>query len=252
ARFATRLIVWTLGIFGLVANGFILLLADKLAPGFHVDSLATAIVASLGMTAVATATGSLLAIDDDVVWRRNLIRRMVNRLEPPEPTEVPGILFLQIDGLSESVLRRAVGEGYMPTMARWVRSGTHHVVGWECDLSSQTGASQAGILHGNNTDLPAFRWYDKETGKVVTSNRPGDAAEIERRQSDGDGLLSGGGVSRSNVFSGDSADSMFTFSTITDRSHGRRHGLTYFLSEPNAITRLRVLGVAEIGRELAA
>ncbi|MCP4224991.1 MAG: phage holin family protein, partial [Actinomycetia bacterium] len=159
ARFATRLIVWTLGIFGLIANGFILLLADKLAPGFHIDSLATAILASFCMTAVATVTGSLMAIDDDVVWRRNLIRRMVNRLEPPEPTEVPDILFLQIDGLSESVLRRALGEGYMPTMARWVRSGTHHVVGWECDLSSQTGASQAGILHGNNTDLPAFRWY---------------------------------------------------------------------------------------------
>ncbi|MCP3991875.1 MAG: hypothetical protein GY724_22570, partial [Actinomycetia bacterium] len=137
-------------------------------------------------------------------------------------------------------------------MARWVRSGTHHVVGWECDLSSQTGASQAGILHGNNTDLPAFRWYDKEMGKVMTSNRPRDAAEIERRQSDGDGLMSGGGVSRSNVFSGDSQDSMFTFSTITDRSHGRRHGLTYFLSDPNAITRLLVLSVAEIGRELAA
>ena len=145
-RFATRLIVWTLGLLGLVANGLILLLAAELVDGFEVDGLGNAIVASIAMTAISAVTGNLLAIDDDVVWRRNVVHRMVRRLEPPEPTDVPGILFLQIDGLSEPVLRRAIGEGYLPTVARWVRSGTHHIVGWECDLSSQTGASQAGTL----------------------------------------------------------------------------------------------------------
>ncbi len=252
ARFGAPLIVWTAGLLGLVANGLILLLAAELIDGFDLDNLGTAVIASLGMTAVAAAAGSLLAIDDDVVWRRNVVRKMVHRLEPPEPTDVPGVLFLQIDGLSETVLRRALGEGYLPTLARWVRSGTHRIVGWECDLSSQTGASQAGILHGNNTDMPAFRWYDKETGTVLTSNRPRDAAAIEQHQSDGNGLLVNGGVSRSNVFSGDSDDSMFTFSTLTDRTRGSRHGFTYFISDPNAIARLLVLSVADIGRELAA
>ena len=251
-RFATPLIVWTLGLLGLIANGLILLLAAEIVDGFDIDNIGSAVLASLGTTAVAAVTGSLLAIDDDVVWRRNVVRRLVQRVDPPEPTEVPGVLFLQIDGLSEPVLRRALGEGYMPTLAGWVRSGTHRVVGWECDLSSQTGASQAGILHGNNTDMPAFRWYDKEASKVLTSNRPRDAAEIESRQSNGDGLLVAGGVSRSNVFSGDSPDSMFTFSTVTDGSRPLSHGLSYFLSDPNAIPRLIVLSVADIGRELAA
>lgn len=252
ARFATPLIVWTAGLFGLVANGLVLLATAEVVDGFDVDGLGTAIVASVGMTAVAAVVGNLLAIDDDVVWRRNVVRRMVQRLEPPEPTEVPGVLFLQIDGLSEDVLRRALSEGYLPTVARWVRSGSHRIVGWECDLSSQTGASQAGILHGNNADMPAFRWYDKETGTVLTSNRPRDAALIEQRRSDGNGLLVDGGVSRSNVFSGDSPDSMFTFSTVTDRSRGSKHGFAYVLSDPHAIARILVLGVADIGRELAA
>ncbi|MCP3856474.1 MAG: phage holin family protein [Actinomycetia bacterium] len=252
ARFATRLIVWTLGLLGLVANGVILLIGAQLVDGFEVDGLGTAVIASLGMTAVAAATGNLLAIDDDVVWRRNVVRRMVDRLEPPEPTEIPGVLFLQIDGLSEAVFRRALGEGFMPTVARWVRSGTHQIIGWECDLSSQTGASQAGILHGDNSDMPAFRWYDKEAGRVMTSNRPRDAAEIERRQSDGNGLLADGGVSRSNVFSGDSPDSLLTFSTVTDRSRSSKHALSYFLADPNAIARLLVLSGAEVARELAA
>jgi uncharacterized membrane protein YvlD (DUF360 family) len=251
-RFATRLIVWSLGLLGLIANGLILMLAAELTDGFDVDNLGTAVLASLGMTAVSAIAGSLLAIDDDEVWRRNVVRRMVRRIEPPEPTDVPGILFLQIDGLSETVLRRALGEGFMPTLADWIRSGSHRIVGWECDLSSQTGASQAGILHGDNSDMPAFRWYDKDTRKVLTSNRPRDAAQIERRQSDGNGLLVDGGVSRSNVFSGDSPDSMFTFSTVTDRSRSSAHGLSYFLSDPNAIPRLIVLSMADIGRELAA
>ena len=36
---------------------------------------------------------------------------------------------------------------------------------WETDLSSQTGASQAGLLLGSNDDIPAFRWVEKESGR---------------------------------------------------------------------------------------
>ena len=53
-------------------------------------------------------------------------------------------------------------------MARWVAEGGYRLVEWETDLSSQTGASQAGILLGSNEDIPAFRWVEKETGRIVT------------------------------------------------------------------------------------
>lgn len=252
ARYLAGLIMWTAGLLGLVANGLILLAAGEIVNGFRVSGLGAAMVASLATTAAVAVMSQLLALDDDAVWRRRTIRRMVRRIGPPESTDVPGVLFIQIDGLSEPVLRRAIAEGYLPTVARWVRSGTHRIVGWECDLSSQTGASQAGILHGDNTDMPAFRWYDKDAGKVFTSNRPHDAAEIERQRSDGHGLLADGGVSRSNVFSGDSADSMLTFSTVTDRNREKGDGFTYVVASPSALTRIVVLTVADIGREIAA
>jgi hypothetical protein len=51
-------------------------------------------------------------------------------------------------------------------MARWLARGTHRLIEWETDLSSQTGASQAGILLGSNDDIPAFRWVEKETGTL--------------------------------------------------------------------------------------
>ena len=78
---------------------------------------------------------------------------------------MPGIIYLEIDGLALPVLRRAMRDGNAPHMARWLADGTHALAEWETDLSSQTGASQAGILLGSNEDIPAFRWVEKETGR---------------------------------------------------------------------------------------
>ena len=250
ARFFSRLILWTAGLLALLAHGAILLLTSELIDELQIDSVWTAVLASIVMTIVGIVVGTLLAVDDDRVWQRRTLQRMVRRLEPPTPTDEPGILFLQIDGLAETVLRRSISDGSAPTLARWVRSGTHHITGWECDLSSQTGASQAGILHGNNENMPAFRWYDKDERRVFTSNHPRDAAEIEARQSDGHGLLAEGGSSRSNVFSGDSTDSALTFSTLLDRDRHSRYTANYILSDPYAVTRLITLSLADIGREI--
>ncbi len=250
SRFFSRIILWTAGLLGLVANGLILWLASEILDGLTIDTVMAAIIASFLMTVVGIAVSTWLSVDDDAVWQRQTVRRMVNRLEPPTPTDVPGILFLQIDGLAEPVVRQAIANGHAPTLARWVRDGSHRITGWECDLSSQTGASQAGILHGNNHNMPAFRWYDKQAGKVFTSNRPRDAAAIEARQSDGHGLLADGGVSRSNVFSGDSVESAITFSTLLDRSKHSHKTANYFLSDPYAISRLITLTIADAWREI--
>jgi uncharacterized membrane protein YvlD (DUF360 family) len=250
SRFFSRIILWTAGLLGLVANGLILWLANEMLDGLTIDSFWAAVIASFFMTVIGIVLSTWLSVDDDAVWQRQTVRRMVNRLEPPTPTDVPGILFLQIDGLAEPVVRQAIANGHAPTLARWVRDGSHRITGWECDLSSQTGASQAGILHGNNHNMPAFRWYDKEAGKVFTSNRPKDAAEIEARQSDGHGLLADGGVSRSNVFSGDSVESAITFSTLLDRSKHSHKTANYFLSDPYAVSRLITLTIADAWREV--
>ena len=118
-------------------------------------------------------------------------------------TDVPGILFLEIDGLALPVLQRAMRDGNAPNMARWLADGTHRLTEWETDLSSQTGASQAGILLGSNEDISAFRWVEKETGTLMTCSAPPDCAEIERRHATGNGLLVDGGASRGNLLSGE-------------------------------------------------
>ena len=173
--------VLTLGLLSLVLNAVLLLLASALVAGFTVNNLGSAILLALGLAAINTILSSLLTIDDDNSWSRNMVRRRMKRLGEVVETDVPGVLFLEIDGLSEPVLEKAIREGYVPTMARWLETGGHRLVGWETDLSSQTSASQAGILLGDNYDIPAFRWYEKEHGKQMVSNFPADTAEIERR-----------------------------------------------------------------------
>jgi hypothetical protein len=123
---------------------------------------------------------------------------------------------------------------------------------WETDWSSQTGASQAGLLHGSNDDIPAFRWFEKETGVARACNHPADAMEIERRHSDGGGLLAGDGASRANVFSGDAPRSSLTMSTVLRRDRAGRLGQDYYayFANPYNVARTMILAVKEIVVEL--
>jgi hypothetical protein len=131
-------------------------------------------------------------IDDDDAWTFRVARRVARRVTKASATDRPGILFLEIDGLSLPVLRRAIRDATTPIKARWLADGGHRLIEWETGLSSQTGASRAGILLGDNDDIPAFRWVDKATGTVVTCSSPDDCAAIEAARAGG-GLLSGGG-----------------------------------------------------------
>ena len=251
-RFALPLAVWTLGLAGFVINaGLIWLIINELE-GMHVTSFWTALVVAFMLTIANTVVTSLLGIDDDDFYYRNVIRRQARKHADMSLDEtVPGILFLEIDGLAEPVLRRAIRDGNVPELARWLRAGTHRLEGWECDWSSQTSASQAGILHGSNEDIPAFRWFEKEHGTFVVSNHPGGAAEIERRHSDGRGLLAGGGASRGNLVTGDAEHTSFTISALHARPSRGKDYYAYF-ANPYSVFRTFILGLLDIGRELYA
>src|SRR6185436_1081998 len=140
-------------------------------------------------------------------------RKRAKQAKAAGVSQVPGVLFLEIDGLAHEVIRRAIRDGNAPTLASWVHDGSHRLLRWETDWSSQTGACQAGLLHGSNEDMPAFRWWEKDRDRAIVTNHPRDAEELERRHSDARGLLHAGGASRANILSGDAPHSMLTMST---------------------------------------
>ena len=142
----------------LLADAAVLELAAAVAPGqIHVDSFGDALLAALLIAAVSMVLQIALGLNDDDEYSLRVTRRIARRRGIIARTDQPGIVFLEIDGLALPVLRAAMRDGSAPTMARWVSEDGYRLSEWETDLSSQTGASQAGILLGSNDDIPAFR-----------------------------------------------------------------------------------------------
>jgi putative membrane protein len=168
----------------------------------------------------------------------------------PVESDVPGILFLEIDGLARPVLERALRKGYMPTLAHRLQSGGHRLTGWETDLSSQTSASQAGILHGDNQNIPAFRWWDRARKQIVSSSSPQEVARLEQEHSDGDGLLAQGGASRGNLFSGDAPNVMLTASVATDLSRFHAADFYAYFVNPYNFSRTLLLTLWDVLLEI--
>ena len=225
----------------LVLDALMLLLASHISSRtIRVDSFWWALLASVVISATMLVLGVIFGSNDDDTYSLKVIRRIARRQGGAVRTDTPGILFLEIDGLARPVLQRAIRDGNAPQMASWIERGTHHLDEWEPDLSSQTGASQAGILLGSNEDIPAFRWVEKATGKVMTCSSPEDCAEIERRLANGNGLLTNNGASRGNLFSGE-ADAMILTVSRMSAEKKANPGYRAFLANGFNVTRLLVL-----------
>jgi uncharacterized membrane protein YvlD (DUF360 family) len=234
----------------MIAIGFVLVLlvdagalmiADSLLPDFiTVDSFGDALLAALVMAAVTIVLEVVAGTNDEDAYSLRVIQRIARRQGVEAPTDAPGIIFLEIDGLALPVLRRAMRDGSAPCMARWIAEDGYELTEWEPDLSSQTGASQAGILLGSNEDIPAFRWVEKETATMMSCSAPADCAEIERRHATGVGLLADGGASRGNLLSGEADEVILTVSRIEAEKQANP-GYRAFLANGFNVTRALVL-----------
>jgi uncharacterized membrane protein YvlD (DUF360 family) len=235
----------------LALNAVVLQLADALTErAVEVDGFGAALVAALVITAITTALEVVAGTNDDDAYMIRVVQRIARRSGERVETNVPGIVFLEIDGLARPVLQRAMRDGNAPTMARWLAEDTHRFLEWETDLSSQTGASQAGILLGSNEDIPAFRWVEKERGVLMTCSAPEDCAEIERRHA-GSGLLVDGGASRGNLLSGEAEHVILTVSRI-EAEKGANPGYRAFFAIGHNTTRALVLFFWEVILEWVA
>jgi len=259
-RVALPLALFTLG-----TGSFLLLGAGAVGvfdavPGVEINGLRTGVFVVVGVSVVSGLVSSVLAIDEDEVFFRRA-RRRARRCPELAGDVPPGLIFLQVDGLGYDVVRRAVRDGDMPTLARWLAEDSHALARWQTDWSSQTGASVCGILHGSNHDILGFRWYEKDRDHVMACAHPRDAAEIERRHSDGRGLLAVDGAAHGNLFTGDAPHVSLTMSAVSvllpkglRRRRRDRVGAGYYAYFANPVNALRTLGSAlvDVGRELSA
>ncbi len=186
----------------------------------------------------------------EATLRRARRRALAGGREAGAAARPPGAVVVQLDGVSAPVLDQARAAGLVPTIDRWLTSGTHTVEPWWARLPATTPASQAGFLHGDSSRVPAFRWWDRTLGRMVVANRPGDAALVEERVSTGDGLLSGGGVAVGTMLSGDAATAYLVMSRGPRRGVGPGTGYLRFFADPFVLVRALTVTLGEMVKEL--
>jgi hypothetical protein len=161
------------------------------------------------------------------------------------------LIALQIDALAYADLRRAMELGFTPTLSRLVNENGFTLRRWFCGLPSATPYCQAGIFHGENDGIPAFRFYDKAARRVVTCNAP-DGVQYIRDRIHAPGALAEGS-SYVNLLDGDASTVAFTIATRERTSVYRRLGGTrmalLILLHPLRVARMLFQGVGEWLRE---
>ncbi|GAA4628443.1 alkaline phosphatase family protein [Cellulomonas oligotrophica] len=240
---------------GLLAQVAVAWAALAVVPGIVVAS-AWSVVGVLTVAAVVLGASRWLwgssdneyVVADVLLHARRHARRAGAR--PVGARRPPGLLVVQLDGVSAPVLAQAVDAGLAPTLARWLEEGSHRVEPWWASVPATTPAAHAGVLHGAADAIPAFRWWDRDQGRLVVTNHPDDAARVEASISDGRGLLAGGGTAVATMFSGDAAASYLVMSRGRRDGLGPGPGYVRFFARPFVLARAVTATVGEVVKEL--
>ncbi len=256
ARFGSAILALLVGIAGQIA---VVALALQVTPGVHSDSFGSilavmviaAVVMAFGRWVVGAADSSYVLGSAIQRGRREARRRGGGATGQAQ--RATGVLHVMLDGVSPQVLRGALESGQAPTLARWlITDRTHTLTPWWVRVPCTTPASTAGLLHGDVSEVVAFRWWDRELGRLVVTNRPSDAHLVEGRFVAGGGLLREGGVAISTMFTGEADTSLLVMSRAGRSRGGLGPGEAFvpFFSSPFLLPRSLVLTVGEMVKEL--
>ena len=247
-RFFMKIIIFTFGIATIFINCITFYIAAYFIPGVYVGFYG-ALQVPIVMAIFTTFATNIINTNYFDRYMKT-IKKFALKRKTQYKKRYSGVIMLEIDGLSINTLKKALDNGMMPNLKKWLDEKTHTLKEWETDLSSQTGSSQAGILHGNNENIVAYRWVEKENeNHIIVSGKLSDAPEVERRISNGNGLLKDG-ISIANMFSGDSTESTLTSSKLEGLKKIYSKSLHSVFLDANNFPRIFVLFLWDIVLEL--
>ncbi len=205
---------------GFLVNAFTLMITGALIQGFTVKGFLAALLGGLILGLINTVITTIITVDDENSFYQGVVERLAQRSRyEKEDFSKPGLLMIEIDGLSYWHAKHAIEKGKLPTFKRLMDVYGYQLSRVDCGVPSQTSACQAGIMFGDNEDIPAFRWYDKDKQKLYVSGH--DAHEINARYAHGQGLLRGGS-SINNMMNGDAKHSLLTLADLIAQDEEER------------------------------
>lgn len=155
-------------------------------------------------------------------WRRRISRsRMTARVlgrRSAQAGDEPGLILLQIDGLSRSQFERGAESGRLPFLRRMAERGDVDLVSFYSGCPSTTPAVQGEIMFGQPHAVPAYQYLDRSTRRLVRMFDADVVHAVARRLEAGGEPLLAGGASYSNIYAGGAAEARFCGETLeTDK-----------------------------------
>jgi hypothetical protein len=168
------------------------------------------------MTWLVRKIVDLFSLLSDLYYSRKygVLANRMGRDPSRKATHRRGFIIIQVDGLAHEYLLEAMKQGYVPHMHRLWQRGDLRLARWRSGLPSTTPAAQAGIMFGNNFDIPAFRWYEKDTRTSVLTKVPSLMKAVQDRISRGRLGILRDGSSYVNMVDGDARLALFTLSAM--------------------------------------
>ncbi|HUQ85325.1 MAG TPA: alkaline phosphatase family protein [Candidatus Limnocylindrales bacterium] len=76
-------------------------------------------------------------------------------------------IIFHIDGLGFDDAQEAIKDGHMPFLRNLLDEEEYEMLRYRSGIPSTTPYVQAGILYGDNQEIPAFRWYDRKKNQII-------------------------------------------------------------------------------------
>jgi endonuclease/exonuclease/phosphatase family metal-dependent hydrolase len=130
-----------------------------------------------------------------IVSRSEWVIRLLSLPRSEASPDKPGLILIQIDGLSRTQIERAIRNGRMPFVSQLLQEG-HQLLSFYSGLPSTTPAVQGELFYGVRTVVPAFSFRDHATHQIVSMLSSASASHVEEqlRESGDEPLLQGGSV----------------------------------------------------------
>jgi endonuclease/exonuclease/phosphatase family metal-dependent hydrolase len=151
-------------------------------------------------------------------WRRRVSRsrltaRVLGRLSA-EAGDEPGLILLQIDGLSRTQFEKGAAAGRLPFLRRMAERGDVDLVSFYSGCPSTTPAVQGEILFGQKHAVPAYQYLDRSSQRLVRMFDADVIHGVAQRLGKGGEPLLQGGASYSNIYAGGAAEARFCGETL--------------------------------------
>lgn len=138
-----------------------------------------------------------------------LMIKLFNMSILKEPAEQPGLVMIQVDGLSYRQLQAALANRKMPHLKKLLDSENYSCRPLYSGLPSSTASVQGELFYGVKLSVPGFSYRDSKTGKAWNMLNPGAALTVEERlKTQGEPLLSGGSA-HGDIFTGGAAEAHY-------------------------------------------